>query len=57
MSEYDVMEAMREAGFDRQQIYALTYMSWKDGIGIQRPDPAMMRFAEIIRDEAIAECR
>jgi hypothetical protein len=49
MDEELIMRLLRESGMDRKAIDAITYTSWKDGIDIERPSTALMRFVESVQ--------
>lgn len=49
LTEDDVMEAMRRAGFDERQHRAMTRQVWKDGIDIDRPTSAAVSFAQAVQ--------
>lgn len=52
VGEEEVMRAMKAAGFGSKEIRQLTYTSWKDGIDIERPTTACMKFAALLHRPA-----
>jgi hypothetical protein len=54
-----IMRFLLAAGMDSKQIKAVTYASWKDGIGIEKPSPALVSFVRLIRlhEQRMADLR
>ena len=49
LTDDDVMEAMRRAGFGERERRAMTHKVWKDGIDIDRPTVAAIAFAQAVQ--------
>lgn len=55
MNEDQIMKTIRAAGFSEREQRVLTYTSWKDGIDIKRPTPALVVFVQRVESYQAAE--